>query len=254
MDVYRHTARMDPDTFGGGDQDPGDPATYWRRRVFALGGVLGVVALLAWACSGASGKEETQQAAQKNAKPSTSASPMATVTVTVTPSGTPSASPSGSVSPSGSPSATGPSEFASPSPSASASPEKLGPDDPCDPDDVVVSSDLGHQTYKGGEQPQFRVTVVNTGKRTCAYDVGPKALEMRVTSGSDRVWSSGDCASVSDARHLKRGVPYSRTITWDRTRSNSKCHHSDQKAQPGTYVVRLRGDHVKTESHVFYLR
>ena len=249
MDVYRHTARMDPDTFGGGDQDPGDPATYWRRRVFALGGVLGVVALLAWACSGASGKEETQQAAEKKAtKPSASAQPATTVTVTVTPSGTP--SPSGSASPSASPGATGPSEFASPSPSA----KKPGPDDPCGPGDVVVTSDLGHQTYKGGEQPQFRVTVVNTGKRTCAYDVGPKAIELRITSGSDHVWSSADCASVSDARHLKRGVPYTRTITWNRTRSNAKCHHTDQKAKPGTYVVRLRGDHVKNESHVFYLR
>lgn len=177
---------------------------------------------------------------------------MATVTVTVTPSGTP--SPSGSVSPSGSaspsPSATGPSEFASPSPS----PKKLGPGDPCNPDDVVVTADLGHQTYSGGEQPRFTVTAVNTGQRTCSYDVGPKALELRVTSGSDRIWSSADCAGVSDARHLKRGVPYTRTITWNRVRSNSKCKHTDQKAKPGTYVVRLHGDHVKDESHVFYLR
>lgn len=178
---------------------------------------------------------------------------MATVTVTVTPGGTP--SPSGSVSPSGSASPsvspTGPMEFASPSPSQT----KLGPNDPCDPKDVVVTSDLGGETYRGGRQPRFTVTLVNTGRRTCTYDVGPKALELRITSGSDRIWSSGDCAKgVSDLRHLKRGVPYTRTVVWNRKRSNTACHHTDQKARPGTYVVRLRGDHVKTQSHVFYLR
>ena len=240
---------MDPNTFREGDPDPEDPATYWRRRVFALGGVLAVVALLAWACSGSGGDDDKQQAAVQSARPS--ASPMATVTVTVTPTPSASAS-SGTPSPSGSAS---PSASGSASPSGSPSPAKLGPGDPCGTGDVVVTSDLGGETYHSGHQPTFTYTLVNTGKRTCTYDVGPRGLELRVTSGHDRIWSSGDCAKgVSDSKRLKRGVPYTRTVTWNRTRSTPACDRTHKKALPGTYVVKLRGDHVKTRSHVFYLR
>ncbi|HEY3686712.1 MAG TPA: hypothetical protein VGL93_27005 [Streptosporangiaceae bacterium] len=119
----------------------------------------------------------------------------------------------------------------------------------------MVTSDLGGETYRGGRQPTFGYTIVNTGSRTCAYDVGPKGLELKITSGSDRIWSSGDCAKgVTDSKRLKRGVPYTRTVTWDRTRSTPSCRHTHQKARPGTYVVRFGGDHVKSQSHVFYLR
>lgn len=240
---------MDPNTFREGDPDPEDPATYWRRRVFALGGVLAAVALLAWACSGSGGDDDKQKVAQQSARPSSS--PMATVTVTVSPTPSASAS-SGTPSPSGSAS---PSTSDSASPSETPSPTKLGPGDPCDPSDVVVTAHLGDETYHAGHRPTFSYTLVNTGQRTCTYDVGPDGLELRITSGSDRIWSSGDCAKgAADSKRLKRGVPYTRTVTWNRTRSNPDCDHTDKKARPGTYVVKLRGDDVKTRSHVFYLR
>lgn len=234
--VYGDTARMDPNTFGDGVQDPEDSSAYWRRRVFALGGVIAVVAVLAWACSG-SGGNNSQQAAEQSASPSTgSGGPVAPLAQTGTPSVTPSASPSGSASP-----------------SASAKPsKKRHAGDRCEPGDVVVTSDLGGSSYAVGERPEFRFTVVNTGKLTCSYDIG--GLELRITSGSDRIWSSTDCASGAAHKKLKRGVPYTRTVTWNRTRSSSKCHETHEQARPGTYVVRLRGNHVKAKSQVFHLR
>lgn len=173
---------------------------------------------------------------------------MATVTVTVSPTPSASAS-SGTPSPSGSASPS-----AGDSASPTKSPAKLGPGDPCDPSDVVLTAHLGGETYHAGHEPSFSYTLVNTGGRTCTYDVGPHGLELRITSGSDRIWSSGDCAKGAEDKRLKRGVPYTRTITWNRTRSKPDCDHTNQKARPGTYVVKLRGDHVKTRSHVFYLR
>jgi len=227
---------MDPNTFGDEAQDPEDPAAYWRRRVFALGGVIAVVAVLAWACSG-TGEDHTQQAAEQSASPSTSSGPVAPLAATGSPSTSASSTPSAS---------------ASKSPSASPSREKHRPGDPCEPGDVVVTPDLGGSAYSSGEKPEFSYTLVNTGKYTCPYDVGK--LELRITSGSDHIWSSTDCARGSARKKLKRGVPYSRTITWNRTRSNSKCHHTDQKARPGTYVVKLRGNHIKAHSQVFHLK
>lgn len=236
-DVYGNTSRMDPNTFGDGAQDPEDSSAYWRRRVFALGGVIAVVAVLAWACSG-SGGTNSRQAAEQSASPSAgSGGPVAPLAQTGTPGLAPSASPS-----------------ASDGPSASASPSamKRHAGDPCKPGDVVVTADLGGSSYSGAERPEFRYTVVNTGELTCSYDIG--GLELRITSGSDRIWSSTDCASGPARKKLKRGVPYTRTVTWNRTRSSAKCHETDEKARPGTYVVRLRGNHVKPQSQVFRLR
>lgn len=235
-DVCGDTARMDPNTFGDGVQDPEDSSAYWRRRVFALGGVIAVVAVLAWACSG-SGGENSQQAAEQSARPSTgSTGPVAPLAQTSAPSVTPSASPSAS---------------ASSSPSAGPS-KKRHAGDPCEPGDVVVTSDLGGSSYGAGDRPEFSFTVVNTGKLTCSYDIG--GVELRITSGPDRIWSSADCAPDSAHKKLKRGVPYTRTVTWNRTRSSSKCHDTHDKARPGTYVVRLRGKHVKSHSQVFRLQ
>lgn len=235
--VYGNTARMDPNTLGDEAQDPEDSSAYWRRRVFALGAVIAVVAVLAWACSG-SGGTNPQQAAEQSASPSTgSGGPVAPQAQTGAPSVTPSARPSAS---------------ARHSASASPSPTKRHAGGPCEPGDVVVTSDLGGSSYRAGERPQFSYTVVNTGKLPCSYDMG--GLELRITSGSDRIWSSADCGPGAGHKKLKRGVPYTRTVTWNRTRSDSKCHHTHDKARPGTYVVRLRGKHVQGHSQVFRLR
>jgi hypothetical protein len=128
--------------------------------------------------------------------------------------------------------------------------------DACAPDDVVVNLASKADHYEGKAQPQFLVSVVNTGRRACTFGVGPRDLEVRITSGPDRVWSSADCARAdgTSIQLLRRGIPYAATITWDRRRSSDGCDGVRSPARPGTYVVGVKADDLKPQRQVFRLR
>lgn len=139
-------------------------------------------------------------------------------------------------------------------------PEPERPEDPCRPQDVVVTFDFAEsdrEVYGGGVSPEFKVTVVNTADQTCTVDVGPEAFELRIESGSDRVYSTADCVegNAQEERQLKRGTPHDFTITWDLDRSFTDCRDSSAKAQPGWYKANLRGDQVgSVDQLVFQLK
>jgi hypothetical protein len=213
------TERLDPET----ERDETD--AYWRRRVYVLAGGITVIGLVAWACSDSGDKKSTAQvrnaavAVSPAVTPSASGpAPAATVTVTATPTLTPPA-----VKRSG---------------------------DRCDGGTVVVGLRPTNTVYPGKEHPRFGLSVVNTGRRTCTFDVGPKALQIRIASGTDRVWSSAQCASGgSSVQLLQRGVPYLATMDWDRSRCDGDTH-----VRPGTYLISVRADGIKTRREVFRLR
>ncbi|WP_204016564.1 hypothetical protein [Sphaerimonospora thailandensis] len=246
---------MDPDTFRG-DIGVEGADVYWRRRVSVLTGMLVVVAVVAWACTSASGKPG-DKAGGVRATPGAS-DPM----VVSLPSGLA----SGSSSPSAAPPTPqgGPSPSASPSPSApsakSAKPAKPArprrPGDPCDPKDLVIALRAGQEVYAGDAPPTFLLTLVSTGHVECTVDVGPRTLEMRVTSGGQRIWSTADCVAGKgvDRQTLERGIPYVRTITWDRHRSGTVCSGKRPVAEPGTYVASAHAGQLKSPKAVFHLR
>ncbi|ACZ91766.1 hypothetical protein [Streptosporangium roseum] len=221
---------MDPDTFRS---DIGVDV-YWRRRMAALVGVLVVVAVVAWACS-SSGPEDTSKVqAQLGGSPTPD--PIVTVLPTVT------------VTPSPSPTTT--------SGSAKAAVRAKRPGDACESPDLVLNMQGQGDVYAPGSRPRFILTLVNIGKVTCTADVGPRAMEVRITSGSDRVWSSADCVSgeIDDIRKLDRGIPYVREIQWDRRRSGGDCTAERDDALAGTYVAVVRGPGLKSRRTVFHLR
>ncbi|GAA2845387.1 hypothetical protein GCM10010517_01810 [Streptosporangium fragile] len=110
--------------------------------------------------------------------------------------------------------------------------------------------------YPPGTQPRFILTLVNTGKVMCVADVGPRAMEVRITSGDDRVWSSADCVSgeTDELRRLDRGIPYVRELVWNRRRSGDDCRVEGEPARPGTYVAVVRAPGLKSSKAVFHLR
>src|ERR1700754_3993554 len=146
---------------------------YWRRRAVALMGVLATVGLVAWGCSGGGDGDDRRDRAVHNAAGLSTPSPASTLSVPVaTPTVTVTATAKVTMRPS--------------------APARSG--DACAPQDVVVNLDSKADAYRGRAMPQFLVSVVNTGKRPCTFGVGPKELELRVTSGPDRIWSSAHCA------------------------------------------------------------
>ncbi|MEZ0076998.1 hypothetical protein [Planotetraspora sp. GP83] len=240
---------MDPDTFRG-DVGVEGADVYWRRRVSVLTGMLVVVAVVAWACTGASGKQEGAEGGKVTPRPGDT---MVVALPTPLASRMPAANgPSvppvpGLLPPSGS-------ALPSPEPSKPAKPRRPG--DPCDAKDLVIALQSGQDVYGKGAVPRFLLTVVSTGRVECTVDVGPRTLEMRVMSGGERVWSTADCVSGAgvDTQTLQRGVPYVRTIQWDRHRSGTDCSSKRPAAAPGTYVAAAREGQLRSPKVAFHLR
>ncbi|PZG02417.1 hypothetical protein [Nonomuraea aridisoli] len=227
---------MDPDTMRG---DGGD--IYWRRRMSVLVAVLVVVAVVAWACSSGGSGPERASSAQSSPSVTPSADPLLAGLRTL-------AMGTASPSPSPTPSAT---------PKATPSPRPKRPGEPCEEKDLVLSLQSGKEpVYAGDSRPSFIVTLVNTGSVMCTADVGPRAMEVRITSGSDRIWSTADCVSGpgSEVRKLERGVPYVRSLEWDRRRSSDDCRATPPTALPGTYVATVRMGELRGGKGVFHLR
>lgn len=214
-----------------------DEMAYWRRRALVLGGALGTAGLLAWGCAAGGDDRPARNAgapasvpasAQAPGQPAGQAIPTAIPTITVT------ATAKVTVTP--------------------VAPRKDG--DACEPRDLVVSLAATQDTYAGRDLPEFRLSVVNLGQRACTYDVGPKALQTRITSGSDKIWSSASCVAGDGSRiqMLRRGIPYLATVTWDRKRTSSRCDGRRATAGTGTYVAVIKAPGVSTKKQVFRLR
>ncbi|WP_062430211.1 hypothetical protein [Herbidospora daliensis] len=223
---------MDPDTFRGEVVE--GPDVYWRRRVLVLTGVLVVGAVIAWAFTSG---PDTPLAGAAPAKGASDA-----LIVSLPSPRAPSTAPSGTPSPS-----------ASPTPSGAPDKRESGT---CHPKDLVVNLTAGREIYTGADRPGFMLTVVNTAKNPCKVDVGPRALEMRITSGPARIWSTADCVSGSgtDRQLLKRGIPYVRSIEWDRNRSGDSCTSKSSVAGKGTYIAIARSGPLRSKKNVFHLR
>ncbi|MEV7008330.1 hypothetical protein [Streptosporangium sp. NPDC051022] len=228
---------MDPDTFRS---DIGVDV-YWRRRMAALVGVLVVVAIVAWACSasGPDGEPKANPLAGESPTPDPILALLPAVTITPTPT---------------------PTSSVSATPTASAKPKPpvktRRPGETCDPSDLVLHMQGQGEIYTGRDRPRFILTLVNTSKVMCTADVGSRALEVLITSGTDRVWSSADCVSgeTEDVHRLDRGIPYVRQIEWDRRRSGGDCEAERAAARTGTYVATVSGLHLKSRKTVFHLR
>lgn len=206
---------MDPET----DRQPrGRPPAdaYWRRRVFALVGLLAVVGGVAWVASGFGGG---QQASSVGSRSTAAAVPAPTVTVTVTV--TPTRPPQGF----------------------------------CADGDIEVKLLADRETYPAGRKPTFTIYVANTSDTACKRDVGPKALALRVLSDGQVVWDSDHCAdsSQSDVRRLQPGEEYSTDLNWDRTRSRPGCAGERPAVDPGTYQLVGAAGGATSAELTFYL-
>ncbi|MEU9019921.1 hypothetical protein [Actinomadura sp. NPDC048394] len=194
---------------------------YWRRRVAVLAGMAGAVGALVWACGGGSsggGEKEPVRNAGAIDSGVPAAPPTAVPTVTIT---------------------------------TTVTPEPAEGGGPCKPRDLVFTL-TASKSYAARQSPRFGITVVNTNPASCRFDTG--ALYVVVTSGKDRIWSSGECRKgASGKRTLRRGVPSTAVVTWDRHRG---C--GGPPARPGTYVAALKGGKAgkdgKAGKRIFHLR
>ena len=67
---------------------------------------------------------------------------------------------------------------------------------------------------------------------------------------------AGDCVSGEgiDRQKLTRGIPFVRSIEWDKRRSGRDCGGDRHAAGEGTYVALARAGGLKSNKNVFHLR
>ncbi len=71
----------------------------------------------------------------------------------------------------------------------------------------------------------------------CTFKVSPESVVVKITSGSDRIWSSQDCPdSIKPADVVVRnGVPTYVNVVWSGRRSDDTCSRSAAWANTGYY-------------------
>jgi hypothetical protein len=118
---------------------------------------------------------------------------------------------------------------------------EVGPQ-PCATDALGLTLAADAASYPAGALPTLSVTLVNNGPAGCVVDAGEAQREIVITSGTDRIWSSRDCATgVALTRELllAPGAPDATTVQWQRTRSAAGCPGDHPAALKGTYSATL---------------
>ena len=198
-----------------------EPApTYWQRRAVVAVAVLLLLLFLRAVLTGSGGTED--QVAATSSTPS----PRATA------GAAPSAGPSGSPLPSASPSST-----------------------PCAPPALTATATTERDDYPVGGRPVLLLTVKNTGATPCTRDLGQGAVELMVVSGTDRIFSSDDCAPGGPAKPvvLAPGEESVTRLTWAGRRSQPGCSGDKAAAQAGTYRVNARLGDLQVPGSAFVL-
>ncbi|MFT4294637.1 MAG: hypothetical protein QM582_04415 [Micropruina sp.] len=187
---------------------PQPPFVYWiRRGLVALIAVL-VIGLLVWAF-------------MPKGQPTTA-----------TPADTPTVSQPAAPSPSGSPTDTA----LSPSPDPSTSSTGTGA---CEPIGLQLSV-KGFKSVKSGSNQTFSVTAENNTALPCVMEITKSTFVLRVTSGSDAVFSTAHCDKwLPEVKKetLKAGAAVEFKVDWKTFRSGNGCKQSKSLLGAGTYIA-----------------
>jgi hypothetical protein len=125
---------------------------------------------------------------------------------------------------------------------------------PTCPDDVLeVTASSDAEDYPVGSTARLELAVRNTGTVPCVRALGQGAVELVVTSGEDRIWSSDDCAPGGDAGEtvLEPGAVETARASWPTVRSAPGCPPDQPQAEPGTYRVTARVGDLRVPGAVF---
>lgn len=177
---------------------------YWARRALVLLVPLVLIGGLVWLLLPKGGAPVTATPA-----PRSSASVTPVVTPTLTPANTPT------------------------TPTAPAAPTACAAES-------LSASLAGYGTVKvGGKQP-FKLTLTSQADADCLFDAKVGTVELAVSSGSDRIWTTDHCAKLLPGKTLtlSKGKPVELSIDWPVKRSAKGCKTAKDALGAGTYVAK----------------
>lgn len=209
------------------------PGVYWRRRLAVLGILLLLVIGVTRMFGG--GDEQGEKASKVSAE--------TTASLKAIPGATPSESSApASTGPTPTPTPA-PTQPATPAPTPAATPTVVAPPplpEPtgrCSDDDVVVTPSV---TDAQATRPVLiHLTLRTLVTTACTWRTSPRALQVKVTSGSDRIWSTIDCPHAVPTQDVvvRRDTDAVVDVAWSSRRSDETCSSHTQWAMPGYYHV-----------------
>jgi hypothetical protein len=130
----------------------------------------------------------------------------------------------------------------------------------CNPKALTVGAVTDAVDYQAGVLPQLSLTITNTGKEPCVYNVGTSQQVFSITSGAETYWMSSDCQTdVTDLDAvLEPGkTETSAPIQWARERSAAGTCEGAREQVPANgasyYLTTKVGTATSKESRQFLL-
>lgn len=129
----------------------------------------------------------------------------------------------------------------------------------CAVKNLVVLPVLDSVDYQAGVLPNLSLTIQNTSKTACFYNVGTAAQQLTITSGAETYWVSTDCQSEkSDTLAiLEPGVVYpSAPLAWERQRSAPDTCSGERPPVPAegaSYYLTTKVGEVSSKSSAQFL-
>ena len=129
----------------------------------------------------------------------------------------------------------------------------------CSTKNLEVMPVLDAVDYQAGVLPNLSLTIQNTGKTACFYNVGTATQELTITSGAETYWVSTDCQSEKSdtVAILEPGVVYpSAPIAWERQRSAPDTCGGDREVVPAggaSYYLTAKVGEVGSKSSAQFL-
>ncbi len=127
----------------------------------------------------------------------------------------------------------------------------------CGADDVTIILTPTTHDWAGTTEPTFEGAVSQVGTTRCVIDTSASDVELLVTSGEVRQWSSRDCttepALAPKQILLEPGDTAVLETTWPRVRSQDGCPAGLAAPGPGSYRARLTVQGIQSDQAFFSL-
>ncbi|MCW2540298.1 MAG: hypothetical protein JWN95_2023 [Frankiales bacterium] len=201
------------------------PSVYWRRRIVLLAVlILAIVSVAVVVTNGAGGGNGVPSAGSET---STGANTGASTTPTPTAPATTSAAASTPVSSPATP----------PTPTRTSTAPVIPK--ACTAAALSIGAATNAKTYAIGAQPRLSLLVTNIGAVPCIEDLADPKIELRVFSGSARIWGSHDCLIQpgTSLQTLPVKKVIRRDIAWSGLSSQPGCVGVRQRVPAGTYQL-----------------
>ena len=110
------------------------------------------------------------------------------------------------------------------------------PSGPCEDDEVSVLPAITKAAAGGPITVNLQLLATQPA---CTFEVSPQSVAVKITSGTDRIWSSQDCPrSIATSTVVVRSsTPVVVPVTWSGRRSDDDCTTHTSWAMPGFYHV-----------------